>query len=159
VNPPVNPPMQNVTPVAPTPATPPALAKKPGRRLQILGVVALVLLVFGTQRLIHHENQYESMADAVTKAIAANDMTPVLGDFNAIRRPELQDRARVGNLSNMEVALGAFKSSKEITPANSPPLFHEFTETFANGSLDEKYELDADGKIVKFHIGPPPSTP
>jgi len=156
VNPPVNPPMQNVTPVAAPPAT---RAKKPGLHLQILGVVALVLLVFGTQRLIHHENQYEATADAVTKAIAANDMTPVLGDFNAIRRPELQDRARVGNLSNMEVALGAFKGSKEITPANAPQGAHEFTETFANGTLDEKFVLDADGKIVTFHIGPPSTTP
>jgi hypothetical protein len=142
----VNPPMQNVTPVPP--------AQRPTRRPLIVAAVLLVL-IFGGLRLIHHENRYEATADAVTKAIANNDMAPVVGDFNAIRRPELADRARVGRLSNMVVPLGAFKGSKEITPPNSAPGFHEFTEMFANGTLDEKYELDADGKIVKFHIGPP----
>jgi len=105
----------------------------------------------------HHANRYESVADDVTKAIVNNDMTPVAQDFNAIRRPELADRARVGKLSDMVIALGAFKGSTEITPAGSASGFHEFTETFASGTLDEKYELDSDGKIVRFHIGPKPT--
>lgn len=143
----MNAPMQNVTPVPPP--------RRPNHRPLIIAATlfALLLILAGT-RLIHQENRYEVIADDVTRAIANNDMTPVAGDFNAIRRPELADRGRVGRLSNLLVPLGAFKGSKEITPANSPPLFHEFTENFASGTMDEKYELDADGKIVKFHIGP-----
>ena len=149
---PVNPPMQNVTPVAPA-------QRPPNRRNQILAIVVLVLLVYAATRLFgHHENKYEKLADEVTTAIANNDMTPVIGDFNAIRRPELEDRGRVGRLSDMVVALGKFEGSTEITPANAPSGGHEFTEKFANGTLDEKYVLDADGKIVTFHIQPPSTT-
>jgi hypothetical protein len=147
--------MQNVTPV--TPVTPIPPQPRPNRRPLIIGAVVVVLAIVLGVRAFHSENQYETAADDITKAIANNDMTPVIHDFNAIERPELADRARVGRLSNMVVALGAFKGSKEITPANSPTGFHEFTESFASGTLDEKYELDADGKIIKFHIGPPPS--
>ena len=91
-----------------------------------------------------------------------NDISPLIPKRRAqcgreLRRPELADRARVGKLSDMVIALGAFKGSTEITPAGSASGFHEFTETFASGTLDEKYELDSDGKIVRFHIGPKPT--
>jgi hypothetical protein len=142
----VNQPLTNVTPVPPP--------KRPNRQPLYVGAVVLLALLLGL-RLLHHDNPYERAADDITRAIANNDMTPVIHDFNAINRPELTDRGRVGRLSDMVVALGAFKGSKEITPANSPAGFHEFTEDFANGTLDEKYQLDADDKIVKFHIGPP----
>jgi hypothetical protein len=168
LNPP-DPDIKNVTPIAPSaPGRPAAVlpsggavaAAKPAPSMRglIVGVVVLLAIVLiGYKLFHHHRNQYESTADAVTVAIANNNMTPVLHKFNAIRLPELEDRARVGRLSNLIVPLGAFKGSKEITPAGSDAGFHEFTETFAGGTLDEKYELDADGKIVKFHIGPPPS--
>jgi hypothetical protein len=151
VNPQASPEIKNVTPLA-------VAAKPLPPRLLIAGAGALIVLlglVFFA--FSHHANRYESIADDVTKAIANNDMTPVAQDFNAIRRPELADRARVGKLSDMVIALGAFKGSTEITPAGSAAGFHEFTETFANGTLDEKYELDSDGKIVRFHIGPKPT--
>jgi hypothetical protein len=148
VNPPANPEIKNVTPVVVT-AKPP----RPIQPALIVGAIVAVAIVLFLV-LSHHASHYEAIADDVTKAIANNDMTPVVQDFNAIRRPELADRALVGRLSNMVVALGAFKGSTEITPAGSVAGFHEFRETFANGTLDEKYQLDSDGKIVKFHIGP-----
>jgi hypothetical protein len=153
VNPIANPDVKNVTPAA-TPVV--GVAPRPRTPLLVaaIAVLALVAIVF---TVTHHRNHYVRIADDVTKAIANNDMTPVAGDFNAIRRPELADRARVGRLSDMLIALGAFKGSTEITPADSPPGFHEFREDFASGTLDEKYQLDSDGKIVKFHIGPPAS--
>ena len=166
----------NVTPLEPvapvvslgtaTPlATPPSRASiasgaKPvsGMRTRAIAVVALVAIVLiGYKLFHHHRNSYEATADAVTVALANNNMTPVLHKFNAIRLPELQDREKVGHISNFLVPMGAFKGSKEITPANSDAGLHEFTETFANGTAFEKFELDADGKIVKFHIGPQPS--
>jgi hypothetical protein len=170
LNPP-DPEIKNVTPIGPLPAGAPAAVppaggaavataakSPPSIRGLLIGVVVLLAIVLLGYKLFHHQrNQYESTADAVTLAIAHNDMTPVLHKFNAIRLPELEDRARVGRLSNLIVPLGAFKESKEITPAGSDAGLHEFTETFANGTLDEKYSLDADGKIVRFHIGPPPS--
>ena len=153
MNPPATPEIKNVTPIA-VAAKPPL----PAPRLLIAGAVgAILLLGIALFAFSHHANRYESVADDVTKAIVNNDMTPVAQDFNAIRRSELADRARVGKLSDMVIALGAFKGSTEITPAGSASGFHEFTETFASGTLDEKYELDSDGKIVRFHIGPKPT--
>lgn len=148
----MNPPMQNVTP-NPAPPSPAVPARRPSRLLVIgpLAVLALVLLV--AYSLFPHRNPYEAKADAIVRAIGNNDMTPVIGDFNAVDQPQLQDRVRVARLSNLIVAHGDLKGTKEITPAGSPPGYHEFTETFSNGTLIEQYELDSDGKITKFHIG------
>ncbi len=160
MNPPANPEIKNVTPSPGPPAAPgpsAAVPRKGPTPIAIVAAIAAVVVLAISFAIYHHKNHYVRIADDVTKAIANNDMTPVAQEFNAIRRPELADRGKVGRLSDMVIALGAFKGSTEITPADSPPGFHEFTETFANGTLDEKYELDSDGKIVKFHIGPPPS--
>jgi hypothetical protein len=160
VNPPANPEIKNVTPspsAGPGPTAATAPARKGPTPIAIIASIAVVVVLVVAFALFHHKSHYASIADDVTQAIANNNMAPVADEFNAIRRPELADRGKVGRLSDMVIALGAFKGSTEITPAGSPPGFHEFTETFANGTLDEKYELDSDGKIVKFHIGPPPS--
>jgi hypothetical protein len=123
-------------------------------RLVVIALIVLFALVVFYKLVLHHRNRYESTADAITKAIAKNDMTPVLHAFNAIDRPQLEDRARVGRLSDLIVPLGAFKGSKEDTPPGSPEGYHHFKESFDKGELSEKYQLDADGKITKFHIGP-----
>ncbi len=146
----------NVTVSGSTPGTAVVLKRPPSRRALVIGAVLALVVVFGAYKLFHHHyNSYEATANAVTVAIERNDMTPVLHKFNAIRLPELEDRGKVGRLSQFLVPLGAFKGSKEITPAGSEAGLHEFTETFANGTAFEKYTLDSDGKIVRFHIGPP----
>jgi len=124
------------------------------RQLFIAAFVFVIVIVLIANLLGHHENRYERMADAITQALAHNDMAPVQRDFNAIDRPELQNRARVGALSDLVGAMGAFKGSKENTPQGLDPGYHQFVETFAKGTLVEKYKLDADGKITHFHIGP-----
>lgn len=135
-------------------------ARRPGVGVRQIGaLVALLLLVLLGYKLTHGGgNTYEKTADAVTIAIINNDMRPVESDFNAVRIPELENRVQVARLSDMVAPLGAFKGSKEITPSGSAAGVHEFTETFANGSKFERFELDADGKILHFHIGDPPST-
>jgi hypothetical protein len=161
--------IKNVTPL-PATETPGAISPATGRpigttavsksnmRAIIIGAIVVFVLVLGYKIFHHHRSSYEATADAVTIAIEKNDMTPVLHKFNAIRLPELEDRERVGRLSNLLVPLGEFKGSKEITPADADAGLHEFTETFASGTKFEKYQLDADGKIVKFYIGDPPET-
>ncbi len=134
-------------------------AKYDVRRIVIGAVVVLFVLVVAYKLLFHHRNKYESTADAITKAIAHNDMHPVLHAFNAVTRPELEDRARVGHLSDLVVTMGAFKGSKEDTPPGSPEGYHHFKERFEKGTLDEKFQLDSEGKITKFHIGPSEATP
>lgn len=129
-------------------------AKYDVRRIVIGAVIALVVLVLAYKLLFHHRNRYESTADAITKAIARNDMRPVMHAFNAILKPELENRARVGHLSDLVVSKGTFKGSKEDTPASSPQGYHHFIVRFDKGTLFEQFLLDSDGKITKFHIGP-----
>ncbi len=130
------------------------VARPNPRRIILLAVVVLVVLFAIDKLVIHHRNRYESTADAITKAIAKNDMKPVEHAFNAVDRAQLEDRARVGELSNMVAAMGDFKASKQHTPAAWAAGYHHFTERFSKGTLEEKYELDADGKITRFHLGP-----
>ena len=137
-------------------------ARRPGvGARQIAAVGGLLLLGLLAFKLTHTfgGNKYEATADAVTMAIVNNNMKPVEPAFNAINYPELENRAQVGRLSDILARLGAFKGSKEITPSGSAAGLHEFTENFANGTKFEKFELDADGKILHFHIGDPPETP
>ena len=100
-------------------------------------------------------NQYEKQADAVTKAIIANDMRPVEKDFNALVRPKLESRARVGALSDQLAALGAFQGAKENTPAGAPPRAHKFDASFEKATWTECATYDEDGKIAAFDVLPP----
>jgi hypothetical protein len=100
-------------------------------------------------------NHYEQQANAVTKAIIANDMRPVEKDFNALVRPKLESHARVGALSDQLAALGTFKGTKEDTPSDAPPRAHKFAATFERGTWIECMTYDQDGKIASFDVLPP----
>jgi hypothetical protein len=116
-----------------------------------LGALPLLAGCFGP-------NHNEQLADQVTKAIVANDMRPVEGDFNAIVRPKLLNRARVGELSDELNALGQFKGVKEITQKDVRPGEHDFDAQFAKATWHEVLLIDSDGKIAAFYVHPPNST-
>lgn len=124
------------------------------RRFALPAVAAVLLLAgcFG-------ENHYEKLADQVTKAIVANDMRPVEPEFNAIVRPKLLNRSRVGQLSDELNALGALKGIKENTPSGAPAGEHTFAAEFQKATWSEDMLIDADGKIAAFHVHPKPSVP
>jgi hypothetical protein len=145
------------TPVTPTGGTgggAAATAPPFDVRRFVIGVVVLFLLIWAVYALFNHENRYESLADRVTKAIANNDMRPVESDFNALRRPQLEDRGKVGRLSDFVNAEGAFKSVKEDTTAGSQAGYHHFIAHFDKGDLAEDLTVDDDGKIADFHVKP-----
>jgi hypothetical protein len=146
--------MQNVTPRIPGSPGMPGAQKPRFSLRQIIIVVAIVLVVLLVinKFVIRHETHAEHLATVVTEALAANNMAPVESQFNALRRPELENRARVGRLSDFVNAKGAFKNVSEDTPAGSPALYHHFIAHFANGDLQERLELDDDGKIAKFDV-------
>ena len=118
--------------------------------------IALALAAAGTAGCFG-PNQYERQADDVTKAIIANDMRPVEKDFNALVRPKLESRGRVGQLSDQLVALGAFKGVKEVTPSDAPPRSHKFDASFEKAAQPwiECMSYDVDGKISSFNVLPP----
>ncbi|HEY0797929.1 MAG TPA: hypothetical protein VGD50_02205 [Candidatus Baltobacteraceae bacterium] len=118
--------------------------------LRVLACTPLVLLTgcFGP-------SGNERLADAVTRAIVANDMRPVESDFNAMVRPKLADRERVGRLSDDLNALGTYQGVHETTPQDAPAGKHRFEVDFANAKWVEDMALDADGKIAAFNVHPP----
>jgi hypothetical protein len=158
--------LTNVTPgAAQTPGVLGTGARPPGgvtaaRRPLPWPIVAvlILLLVFVGWRLTHRANSSERLAASVTRAIANNDMSPVEKDFNAIRRPELENRGKVGRLSDFVNADGSLKSVQEDTPSGSPAGYHHFIAHFDKGDLAEDMKLDDDGKIVDFHVRPVTAT-
>ena len=133
---------------------PTARAAGPARKFAVPIVVVAIALLFGANKLLHHENRYEKLATDVTKALAANDMRPVQKEFNAITRAKLADRGKVGTLSDFVNADGALISMKEDTPSGSDPNYHHFVATFKNGTRTEDLTVDSDGKIADFHVRP-----
>lgn len=105
------------------------------------------------------ENHYEQLADQVTKAIVANDMRPVEKDFNALARPQLENRAKVGQLSDELNALGSFKRTRELQVGNEAADVHTLNAEFSKGNWQIQMRIDADGKIAAFRIHPPPDSP
>ncbi len=130
-----------------------ARAASPVRKIAVPSIIAIAV-IFGGNKLLHHENRYEKLATDVTKALAANDMRPVEKEFNAITRAKLADRGKVGTLSDFVNADGALESIKEDTPSGSNPNFHHFVAAFKNGKRAEDLTVDSDGKIADFHVRP-----
>jgi hypothetical protein len=145
----------NVTPRNVTPGARPPQARAPqGLGPKLFVVVVLIVTALFFRLVVPHANRYERLADNVTKAILANDMRPVESDFNALRRPQLEDRVKVGQLSNDLNALGAFKGVKETTPSTAREGYHTFSASFERATWSEDMTLDADGKIAAFHVHP-----
>lgn len=139
--------MQQARPVK----TPAAAGSRPRA---LIVIVAIVVIALAIRLIFFHENAFEKRADRVTKAIAGNDMGPVLGEFNALTRVQLSNRAKVGQLSDFVNRQGAFKRAKEDTPKDAQPGVHHFTAEFQKGNLSEDMTVDADGKIANFHVRP-----
>jgi len=139
------------TPAVPQPAAPPArpTSNRPLMWLAVLAVVIVGWLIFRP-----HENKNESEATRITQAIVNNNMQPVERDFNALARTQLENRGKVGRLSDDLNALGKLKSVKEDTPKDSRPLYHHFSATFEKGTWVEDMTYDGDGKVASFHVHP-----
>jgi len=129
--------------------------RRPARGKALLPLVLGVIVTISAFNVFaHRENRYEQLATDVTRAIAANDMRPVEKDFNAIRRPKREDRAKVGGLSDFVNAEGKLKNVKEQTPPDAKSGTHRFVATFEKGQRAEDLTVDADGKVVDFHVTP-----
>jgi len=139
---------------APAGATPGATAPKPSRKALLPLALGVIVIASAGNMLLHHENRYEKLATDVTKAVAANNMQPVENEFNALRRPQLDDRGKVGRLSDFVNEDGALKRIKEDTPSGSKAGYHHFIAEFQKGNRSEDLTVDSDGKIADFHVRP-----
>jgi hypothetical protein len=133
--------------------------RKPGapsasRPQIVVAVLVLIIVAYFVKHFFFHESHAKHLAVVVTQALANNDMRPVEPSFNAIRRPELENHAKVGRLSDFVNAEGKFKGVSEDTPSGSPDGYHHFIAHFDKGDLAEDLTLDSEGKIANFHVRP-----
>ena len=103
-------------------------------------------------------NQYETMANDVTRAFIAGDVTPVLGDFAPATQAKLSPQT-VAGVHNKLAPLGDLQKLAEDTPASAPPGMHMFKLTFAKATWHEDYTLDGAQKITAFHVFALPPAP
>lgn len=94
----------------------------------------------------------QKLADAVTKAVYADDITPVSGDFNALIRPQLT-RASVGALSDKMHAKGDYQGLEPVQKDTADRLYG-YAAKFSNGSMLVCMKLDQDGKISAYRVEP-----
>ena len=167
-NTPSPPPAAPPAPVASTPTAParqfpppstltgPPVSRNPDiLRSRFAPAALLLFFILVWTFMIPHQNKDEKLAARVTNAIIADNMKPVENDFNSLRWAELENRAKVGQLSQDLNELGKLKSVKEDTPKDSRPSYHHFQAQFEKGTWEEEMTYDPQGKIGSFYVHAP----
>jgi hypothetical protein len=101
------------------------------------------------------QNKYESEADKITKAVIANDITPVKADLSPALLSTIT-RVQIAAAGDELGAQGALKSVKEVTPCPKGAQFHCFDVTFEKRVYDEWLSMDDTGKVTawRYHMKP-----
>jgi hypothetical protein len=122
-------------------------------RSTIAALLALALLAGCASH-----NKYENEADKLTRAVIANDMTAVKGDFDPSMQGQIT-RVKVAELSDELNAQGAYKGLKE-NDQNCPPAAHCFDVTFEKHAYREAIALNDRNKVTawRIHAGDPGTT-
>ena len=114
------------------------------RRLLALSLAALALAACGGQ------NKNEREADKITRAVIANDMKPVIDDFDPAIKASIT-RVRVAQLSDELSAQGAYKGLKE-NDQNCATGFLCFDVQFEKKPYRERMKVGSDGKVQAWSI-------
>ena len=94
------------------------------------------------------ENKYESEADRITRAVMADDITPVKADL----APGLNiSRVQLAAASDELDAQGKLLSVKEITPCDRVG-YHCFDVKFEKHDYREWLAMDDTGKVTVWHF-------
>lgn len=113
----------------------------------VLAAAALAVLITGCST----QNKAEKEADKITKAVIANNMAPVMGDFDSQMRVKVTPIV-VAQLSTELNGEGKYQSIKEVTPPNSAPGEHDFDAQFEKHMYSEVMVLDDSGAVRSWHI-------
>lgn len=106
------------------------------------------------------QNRYEREADKITRAVIANDMTPVMGELDPAIKGEVT-RVRVAELSDELNAQGAYQGLKQSTASWCDTTRYTcFDVKFAKGAYRERMKMGSDGKVQSWwiHAAPPASS-
>ena len=100
------------------------------------------------------QNKAEKEADHITQAVIANNMDPVMKDFDSQLRAQITP-IKVAQYSTELREQGAYKGVKEVaTPPNAIPGEHDLIATFEKHNYIETIVFDDDGHVRswKFHM-------
>ena len=119
-------------------------------RVTLLLATALAVLITGCS----FANKQEKEADKITNAVIANNMDPVMKDFDSQLRAKITPIA-VAQYSTELREQGKYKGIKEVpVGAQAIPGEHDFIATFEKHNYTEKMILDDDGHVRSwsFHM-------
>jgi hypothetical protein len=97
------------------------------------------------------QNTHERLADAITRAVIANDLSPVIDRFDPRIEGELT-RVRVAQLADELSAQGAYGGLKQTAASWCPQGAVCFDVQFQNGPYREVMKLSKDGKVRYWWI-------
>jgi hypothetical protein len=107
---------------------------------KLIAAAAVTVLLAGCA----FQNKYEKDAEMVTRAVIANDLSPVKKDI----APGINiTRVKVAEWSDELSQQGKLESLKETTE-NCPPATHCFNVKFEKGNYTELLRLDDNSKIT-----------
>lgn len=98
-----------------------------------------------------HQNAHERLADDITRAVVANDVSPVMNRFAPGIEGELT-RVRVAELSDQLNAQGAYQGLHQTSEAWCPQGALCFDVQFEKAPFHEIMKLAADGKVKYWWI-------
>lgn len=116
------------------------------KRLLPLAVI-LAVAVTGCS----HYNKNEKEADKITQAVIANNMAPVINDFDSQARATVT-RIAVARLSDQLNQEGKYQGIKEDVKTSGPPNTHYFEAKFDKHTWFETMALDDDGKVRSWNV-------
>jgi hypothetical protein len=96
-------------------------------------------------------NNHERTADAITRAVIANDLSPVMNDFDP-RIEGVLTRVRVAQLSDELSAQGAYQGLHQSKETWCPQDAFCFDVQFAKAPYREVMRLSGDGKVRYWWI-------
>ena len=115
------------------------------RFLAAIGMCAIVLTGCSTK------NRYEREADKITQAVIANNMGPVINDFDTQARVSVT-RVNVARLADELNSQGKYQGLQEVQVQNEGPNTHTFNTKFEKHTYTELMVLDDDGKVRRWTI-------
>lgn len=98
-----------------------------------------------------YQNGHERLAEQITRAVVANDLTPVIKHFDPRIEGELT-RVRVAQLSDQLNAQGAYQGLHQTTGAWCPQGALCFDVQFQKAPFHEIMKLAEDGKVRYWWI-------
>ncbi|HKU68893.1 MAG TPA: hypothetical protein VJP85_14055 [Candidatus Baltobacteraceae bacterium] len=96
-------------------------------------------------------SKQERLADSITRAVIADDLSPVMNDFDPTIEGELT-RVRVAHFSDELSAQGAYQGLKQTSASWCPQGALCFDVQFQSGRYLEMMKLASDGKVRYWWI-------